>query len=188
MESAEHLARAFALKKHGIQVLLWENKTDLIRALLVLKAALADFPDSPVLLPIEQTDLQRFSIDLYEQAEQCSNASRRFLLIPQASTEPVGAWLNGWRRRLADPPGTVIVIRRSDYVALCRRAPDLMSFAQADVHESTGLLPLIDRATLERWPSQLPDAWYERLNFLPGEMPAKGESADWRKQLEPRAS
>jgi hypothetical protein len=45
MESAEHLARVLSLQTRGIQVLLWEHKTDLIRALAVLQAALPDFPD-----------------------------------------------------------------------------------------------------------------------------------------------
>ena len=184
MESAERLARAFALKQHGLQVLLWENKTDLVRALLVLKAALPDFPDSPILLPSDQVDLQRLGIDLYEQAEDTEPRVRRFILIPQASTESVGAWLNGWRQRLSEPPGTVLVIRRADYAGLCRRAPDLTSFAHSDVHEATGLLPLIDRDTSERLPIQLPHPWHEPLRFLPGEMPVQSDIDVWTKQLQ----
>lgn len=188
MESAEHLAQAFGVKNHGILVLLWESKTDLVRALLVLKAAIPGFPDAPILLPSQRSELERFSIDLYEQVEPDATATRRFLLIPQASTESIGAWLNGWRQRLSDSPGTVVVIRRADFSALCRRAPDLVSFAHSDVHDATGLLPLLDRDTFGRLPTQLPGAWYERLNVLPGEMPMQLDVADWIGQLERNTS
>ena len=175
------------MRQHGIQVLLWENKTDLIRALLVLRAVLSDFPDAPVLLPSDPAGLQRFSIHLYEDVNQASPA-RRFLLIPQASTESLGSWLNGWRQRLSDSPGTIIVIRRADYAALCRKAPDLMSFAHSDVHEATGLLPLIARDTFTTEVSKkLPDKWYEQLDTLPGEMPDHEEIANWTMKLESQA-
>ncbi|HVA49461.1 MAG TPA: hypothetical protein VNH11_24050 [Pirellulales bacterium] len=187
MESAEHLLRVLNLKNRGIQVLLWESKTDLVRALLVLKAALDGFPDVPVLLPSNQVALQRFSIELYENVDQSAPIPRRFLLVPQASAESVGAWLNGWRQRLAASPGTVVVIRRADYAALCRRAPDLMSFAHSDVHDATGLLPLLDCNAVGRLPDRLPSAWNEELHALPGEIPAPEDIADWNEQLKRHA-
>ena len=181
MESAEHLALALALCRQGVQVLLWENKTDLIRALLVLRATLTDFPNVPVLMPNEQVVLQEFSIKLFEGP--AGTTTRRFLLIPQASTETIGKWLNGWRQRLSDPPGTMLIIRRSDYAALCRRAPDLMSFAQSDVHETTGLLPLIEQSLLRDLSPNLPSGWYDCLNNLPGELPTEEELSQWTQQL-----
>jgi hypothetical protein len=184
MESAEHLVRVLSIQTRGIHVLLWEHKTDLIRALVVLKAALSNFPDTPILLPTEQIELQRFSIGLFERPEEHTPGSRRILLIPQASTQAIGAWLNGWRRQLADPPGTLLVIRRVDFVALYRRAPDLMSFAQSETHEVTGLLPLLDQATIDRTSERLPDAWYEPLNALPGALPSNDEIAGWIQRLQ----
>lgn len=182
MESAERLA-LLGIQTRGIQVLLWEHKTDLIRALLVLQAALPDFPDAPILLPTAHYALQRFSIRLFERPEEPPSAQRRILLIPQASTEAAGAWLNGWRRRLADPPGTLFIVRRVDFTALCRRAPDLMSFAKSEIHEATGLLPLISPETLDRVSERLPDAWYAPLESLPGVMPAAGEVTAWIQRL-----
>jgi hypothetical protein len=160
MASAEHLAYALSMQTRGIQVLLWEHKVDLIRALLVVRAAMPDFPDAPVVIPTEQSDLQRFSIDLFEESDQPRTGSRRILLIPQGSTGVIGTWLNGWRRRLADPPGTLLVVRRAEFVALYQRAPDLMSFAQSEVHAATGLLPLVEPGTLARISGRLPDGWY----------------------------
>lgn len=184
METAERLVRVLRVQTRGIQVLLWEHKTDLLRALLVLKTALPDFPDVPILLPTDQTDLQRFSILLFEGSEGPPPTSRRILLIPQASTESVGEWLNGWRRQLAQAPGSLLVIRRVDFAALCRRAPDLMSFAQSDIHEATGLLPLLDKTTLGSISERLPNSWYEPLSALPGAMPSTDEIADWIGRLE----
>src|SRR5262249_34658314 len=106
----------------------------------------------------------------------------------QASTNAVGAWLNGWRRRLADPPGTLLVIRRVDFVALYRRAPDLMSFAQSETHEVTGLLPILGQATIGRISERVPDAWYSPLDSLPGALPSDDEIADWIQRLRSNAA
>ena len=70
MESAEHLAQELRIQTRGIQVLLWEHKTDLLRALAVLQAALPNFPDVPILLPTAPADLQKFSIGLFERREE----------------------------------------------------------------------------------------------------------------------
>jgi hypothetical protein len=180
MESAEHLIQSILLRNHGIQVLLWEYKTELVRALLLLKSVLTDFPDSPIYLPSEQAQLQQLSIHLYEDP---ALKTRRFLLIPQASTDTVGTWLNGWRRRLSEAPGTVMVIRRADYGPLCRRAPDLMSFVNSEVHEAGGLLPLTNLKTLNMLTNRLPEAWYPSLQLLPGEMPEQNEITEWAKEL-----
>jgi hypothetical protein len=183
MESAEHLAQTIGLRNRGIQVLLWENKTDLVRALLVLKAALPDFPDEPTMLPTSLSALQMFSVGLSEAHESGSPDKRRILLVPQASIEAVGAWLNGWRHQLAMPPGCILAIRRADFVTLCRRAPDLMSFAQSDIHEATGLLPVIDEPTLNRMSDRLPDGWYKPLDRLPGNMPLPIDGEEWISRL-----
>ena len=183
MASAEHLAFLLSMQTRGVQVLLWEHKVDLIRALLVLQAAMPDFPDAPVVVPTGQSDLQRFSIDLFEESDRQPRVSRRILLIPQGSAGTIGTWLNGWRRRLAEPPGTLLVARRAEFAALCRRAPDLLSFAQSDVHEATGLLPLVEPGTLAKISQRLPDSWYGPLDALPGAMPTRDAIGDWVQQL-----
>ncbi|TVS16891.1 MAG: hypothetical protein EA424_13505 [Planctomycetaceae bacterium] len=66
MESAEHLARVLSLQSRGVHVLLWEDKSDLVRALLVLRASFSSFPESLILLPTADADLQKFSIQLFE--------------------------------------------------------------------------------------------------------------------------
>jgi hypothetical protein len=183
MASAEHLAYVLSMQTRGVQVLLWEHKADLIRALLVLRAATRDFPDEPVVMPTEQPDLQRFSIRLFEESEQSPIGPRRILLIPQGSTGTIGTWLNGWRRRLADPPGTILVVRRAEFVALYQRAPDLMSFAQSEVHDATGLLPLVEPGTLARISGRLPDGWYGPLDALPGGTPSSDAIGGWVQRL-----
>ena len=187
MESAEHLVRVLSLQARGVQVLIWEQKIDLMRAIVLLKAALPGFPDSPVLLPTEAAALLEFSIRLFEQAENATPVERRVILIPQGNTTVAGEWLNGWRRQLAQSPGTLIVIRRIDFNTLCRAAPDLMSFAQSDVHEVTELLPLVEKATLDHLTFRLSDLWYEALEALPGAMPSDEEIADWLSQLQSSA-
>jgi hypothetical protein len=183
MESAEHLALTLGVQTRGIQILLWEHKTELVRALIVLKAGLQDFPEAPILLPTEQKDLLRFSIGLFENSEEPPLRERRIILVPQASTGTVGSWLNGWRRQLANPPGTLFVIRRADFLALYRRAPDLMSFAQSEIHETTDMMPLIDQDILIRISGKLPDAWNEPLNALPGVMPSEQAILNWVEHL-----
>ena len=183
MASAEHLACVLGMQTRGIQVLLWEHKVDLIRALLVLRATMPDFPDAPVVIPTEQSDLQRFSIHLFEESERRPTGPRRILLVPQGSTGAIGSWLNGWRRRLAAPPGVLLVVRHAEFVALYQRAPDLMSFAQSEVHEATGLLPLVEPATSAKISERLPDAWYEPLDALPGRMPSNDAIGGWIQRL-----
>lgn len=179
MTSAEHLARDFSLQTRGIHVLAWDNKVELVRALLILQAAVPAFPASPILVPTAQRDLQRLGLLLFEASDAATNVSLRVFLIPQASTEAVGAWLNGWRRRLVDTPGTLIVVRSSDLMAFYRRAPDLMSFAQAEIYEAAGLLPLVTKGTLDNVRENLPNGWEEPLKALPGPMPSDTEIRDW---------
>jgi hypothetical protein len=179
MESAGHLAQSLRFQPRGIHVLLWEDKADLVRALIIVKAVLPEVKTPIVLSPVS-INLQKFSIRLFEsEQESILLDAPRIIIIPQASTEVVGAWLNGWRRRLAEAPGTLIVIRRADFTSLCLRAPDLMSFAQSDVHEATGLLPLIESEILENIPNQIPDDWKTALNALPGEIPSDDDIVRW---------
>jgi hypothetical protein len=183
MSSAEYLAQDLRMQSRGIHVICWDDKADLVHALLVLQSAFTRFPETPTLLPTQQSDLQRFGLGLFENADKPTDSSMRILLIPQASTEATGAWLNGWRRRLSDPPGTLIVIRHTDLMALYRRAPDLMSFAQSEIHEASSLLPLVTRETLDRMREVFPDGWNEPLNSLPGSMPPKADILKWMKTL-----
>jgi hypothetical protein len=180
MTSAEHLARELGIQSRGIHVLTWDNKADLVNALLIVKSAMSGFPHSPTLVPINQEQLQRFGLHLFEGQQP---TTMRVFLIPQAATESIGTWLNGWRRKLADPPGTLIVVRHSDLMGLYRRAPDLMSFAQSEVYEATGLLPLVSNHTLEHLGDSLPDGWREPLTSLPGRMPSKTELSKWVTKL-----
>jgi hypothetical protein len=183
MTSAEHLARDLSMQSRGIHVLSWDNKADLVRALLIIRAAPESSLDSPTVVPTVQTDLQLLGLRLFEEPDDLASSSMRVFIIPQASTEAIGTWLNGWRRRLADPPGTLIVIRQSDLMALYRRAPDLMSFAQSEIHESAGLLPLVTRETFDRVCNSLPAGWQEALNSLPGSTPSVAELSDWLSTL-----
>jgi hypothetical protein len=183
MTSAEHLAHDFGLQSRGIHVLSWDDKTDLVRALSILRAALPTFSDSLTVMPTAQAELQQFGLCLFEGPFPSPDGAMRLLLVPQASVEVIGAWLNGWRRRLADPPGTLIVIRHSDLMPLYRRAPDLMSFAQSEVYEATGLLPLVTRQLCDRVRAQVPEGWKQPLDSLPGAMPSETELSNWLETL-----
>jgi hypothetical protein len=187
MPSAEHFARVLSLQSRGIHVLSWNHKLDLVRALLLLQATLPTFPDAPTLIPTDQVELQRFSLRLFEATEAPLGDKLRIFFIPQASTQAVGGWLNGWRQRLAEPPGTLLVIRHSDLVEFHRRAPDLMSFAESEIDDATILLPLVAQDTLEQMRDSLPDSWRGPLETLPGSMPSDDEIAAWITQLRANA-
>ncbi len=184
MATAEQFAKALCLQQRGVHVLVWDHKPDLVKALLILKSCLANFPNAPVVVPTTAAELQRFSLALFEEVQNAPNATLRVYLIPQASTEAVGGWVNSWRQPLATTPGTLLVVRRADLMELTRRAPDLMSFAQSDVYESTGLLPLVTRDTLEHISINLSEEWTVALRELPGSLPSAKELGLWRESLE----
>lgn len=183
MESAESLALDLQLRNSGIQVLQWENKSDLVQALVILQAALQDFSQEPILLPTDKNGLQQMSLALSESSTGERPTRRRFFLIPQGSSEIIGSWMNGWRSQLAEPPGTVLIIRHADFVSLLRRSPDLMSFAQSETHDATNLLPLVSAAILEKITLRLSSKWVECLGTLPGVMPSEKELTIWLQQL-----
>src|SRR5262249_32591060 len=139
--------------------------------------------------PTDRNSLMNFSIKLFDISEdsngptQSETRSRRVILVPQASTNAVSSWMNGWRRQLAVPPGTLIVIRRADYHLLFRRAPDLMSFAQSEVHEATELMPMLQNDVVSRVSANLTSAWIKALGELPGEMPKSGAIEAWIEKL-----
>ena len=99
-------------------------------------------------LPTKEADLQKFSISLFEGSEQTMLGPRRDFSGPISSTQVVGTWLNGWRAQLAAPPGMILVIRCAEFVALCQRSPDLMSFA----YPTSTMLPIYCRSSNRlRW-------------------------------------
>jgi hypothetical protein len=179
VESAEHLAAVFASQQSGIQLLLWEEKLDLVRSLLVLQSTMTDLPESPTLLPTKQSEIQLLSILLCETPESETRDRRRVLILPQASTESIGPWLNGWRGQLAQPPGTILVVRSGDFHSLTLRAPDLMSFALSGIHDTTGLLPLAGHGLTEHFVTCLPRHWQDAVDQLPGSRPTDEEIDDW---------
>lgn len=183
MANMEQLAFAMRLRPRGVRVLAWEHKPELVRALLLLQAGLDDFPKSPVVVPTEPLELQKFSLGLFETTSESQPPAVNVLIIPHAAIESLGGWLNGWRHRLSEPPGTLLVIRRADMTQLFRRAPDLMSFVQSDIFEATGMLPLISRPLMDGLRDKLPVEWQQPLVDLPGGMPTPAETSQWIKLL-----
>lgn len=188
MATALEFAMGLATRGRGISLLLWEDKDDLIRALLVLQAALTPPGLEPKVCRTEtettQALFQLFERQRVEPGEALHDTapsahSIPILFVAFASGMIVGPVLNGWRRQLADPPGSIIVLRCAESRGFARCAPDLASFVQTK-GKAEEFLPI--------WPRELHDAIRPRLNegmmeaicSLPGEAPSESELAHWK--------
>ena len=139
MSTAEKLAFSIYTERRGIHVLLWDDQNDLVRALLALFAGLDDLQTHALLVSDDASDLRalREMVETHmpisneetepERDPHARQSQFRLLFIQQASSNAVGPWLNGWRRPLSDPPGSMLVIRHADFVAFQRDAPDIGS-------------------------------------------------------------
>lgn len=179
MASAEQLATMIHLQSRGVHVLAWDNKRDLTRALLILRASLPEFPDSPVVLPTSLSALQSLGLNLFANGLGKAPQALRMLVIPQASPPSIASWLNGWRSVLAAPPGTLLIVRCADFIELHRRAPDLMSFVESEVYDATDMLPLVTPETLRSLDAHLPTCWNDALAALPGEALSDNQTRAW---------
>src|SRR5260221_8707415 len=110
MATAEQMAESICIEKQGVFALLWDAKEDLVRALLILNAALSEVPKKALLLaPGSQSVVALRTLietrviisDICEETNAKATpipASELWLLfLQQASYEAVGPLLNGWR-------------------------------------------------------------------------------------------
>jgi hypothetical protein len=187
------MADSIRIEGHGIFVLLWDAKEDLLRALLVLNATLHDVPKRSLLLTpgngtvhalrelIETRVIIRAqSTGDDDQSEQYPTASDLWLLyLQQASSATVGPWLNGWRGPLRQSPGAILVIRHADFEPFQRSAPDLASFVGPRIYNASTMLSVVSKPTFDRLDPSLPKADLDILSKLPGTAPEANELRRW---------
>jgi hypothetical protein len=189
MATAESLAFSIREEMRGVHALLWDDAHDLVRALLVLRAALREIPVYAILMSGEQCfgELQKYinaRCPIEETIEgsaigDVSASSLAFIFIPQASSRQTGSWLNGWRSPLSEPLGAVLFVRHADFDAFQRAAPDLSSFVGPRIHDASTMLSIISDETAANMSTTLPDEWSRILAELPGTAPTDVEIQRW---------
>lgn len=194
MNTAEQLAESIALDHKGVHVLLWDDQEDLVHALVILLAVLDGMPKQFRLLSPSEDSVQQlrstFERTSVDESIHASDAGplrpdRDFLLVlflQQATSTFWGPWLNGWRSALADTPGTLLVIRNADFLGFQRHAPDLASFFESKVYDSSSMLSIWSHETETRISTRLPGELRGILNELPGPTPEKRELERWLKE------
>jgi hypothetical protein len=195
MSTAENLAFSIVEEGHGIHCLLWNDKEDLYRTLLILRACIDPVLLDPIYFSSEEADLitfraivsSRTSIDDGEEtppAIQNTIANALWLIcIQQASSSHVGPWLNGWRRPLSDRPGSIVVVRNPDFDAFQRNAPDLASFIGPRVFDCSTMLSTVSKDVRSKLVTRLPEKIITVLQKLPGNLPDSNEISRWIKSL-----
>ena len=190
MATAERMAESIRIEGQGVFALLWDAKEDLVRALLLLDAALHDVPKRSLLLTpgggavdalrrLIETRVVIRAGDADGEQRQATAHELWYLYLQQALSELVGPWLNGWRSPLRQRPGAILVIRHADFEPFQRSAPDLASFVGPRIHNASTMLSTASAATLGRLGARLagPDA--DILRELPGNMPHENELRQW---------
>lgn len=173
----------------GIHAILWDDKTELVRALLVLRAVMQAVEFEFLAVSGGQNDLDQLIgiIDarrpnpVQSDADNLAVRENTFviLLLQQASSQTVGPWLNGWRTPLSEPPGSILVIRAADFGQFQRNAPDLSSFIGPKVLDSSSMISHFSTKVVSSLSATLPPAAIDALARLPGEMPTRNQLNDW---------
>jgi hypothetical protein len=194
MALVENLAFSLREQGRGVHALLWDDLGDLIRVLLVTHAALGDIPLEPLLVSGETTRVAELrdliQTRLADQIQQERLEDRAddpdplphplwILFVNQAASKPAGPQLNGWRRPLSEPTGTLLIVRNADFRDFQRYAPDLASFIGPRIYDTSRLMMVCSRDTLVRLKKDLPRPFESILRQLPGTLPTAEELADW---------
>ncbi len=191
MSTAEQLAFSIHTERRGIHVLLWDQQDDLVRALLGFLAALDDMAVHPVLVSGDPKDrgvlaklvATRLPSAAEEDAPRDDSGPVEeqlwTLFLQQASTQTVGPWLNGWRRPISSPPGSLLVIRHADFKPFQQHAPDIASFIGPRIFDASTMLSMFSRSTHERLQRRLPVAVQCLLARLPGTPPSEQDIQNW---------
>ncbi len=191
MSIAEQLAFSIGAERRGIHVLLWDQQDDLVRALLGFLAALDDMAVYPVLVsdaPEDRAVLAKLVAtrlpSVTEEDTPCDDSGPVeeqlwMLLLQQASTQTVGPCLNGWRRPISAPPGSLLVIRHADFKPFQQHAPDIASFIGPRIFDASTMLSMFSKTTYERLHRHLPVAVQGILSRLPGTPPSEQDIQNW---------
>jgi hypothetical protein len=194
MALVEQLAFSLREQGRGVHALLWDDMGDLIRVLLVTRAALGDIPIQPRLVSGETTRLAelrgliqaRVDDQILKEAEEGGADIADsipyplwILFLQQAASGRVGPQLNGWRRLLSEPLGTLLVIRNADFRDFQRSSADLASFIGPRIYDASRMMMVCSRDTLGRLEKLLTEPFESILRQLPGRLPTADELADW---------
>lgn len=191
MSTAQQLAFSIRIERRGIHVLLWDDQDDLVRALLALFAGLPDPAVHALLVSDDGDDLRalaqlvetrvRITGEESDSTPDSASWENRFwiLFLQQASTSRVGPWLNGWRRPISDPPGSMLVIRHTDFDPFQRSAPDIASFVGPRIYDASTMLSVFSNEIYERLQDRLPNEIEFILRRLPGTAPSRQDAANW---------
>jgi hypothetical protein len=197
MSTAEQLAFSISIERRAIHVLLWDDKDDLVRSLLGFLAGLSGLKVQALLVSDDDQDLVALRTMIesrtpiggreFEVDQESLSAADQFwiLFLQQASANSAGPWLNGWRRPISEPPGSMLVIRHADFDSFQRSAPDIASFIGARVYDASTMLSVFSKPTYDGLKDHLPGEIEVILNRLPGAAPSKRDLAEWIKANAP---
>ncbi len=194
MALVEQLAFSLHEEGHGVHALLWDDMDDLYRVLLITIAALGEMPTQPLLISNEVTRIKelndmiqgrlRVQVEQEGMPDQIDDSPPPphplwILFLQQAVSIQVGPRLNGWRRPLSEPRGTLMVVRNADFMDFRRNAPDLASFIGPRISDASRMMMVCSRETFEKLQKALPEPFESILRQLPGRAPTAEELADW---------
>jgi hypothetical protein len=194
MALVEQLAFSLREEGRGVHVLLWDDLGDLCRVLLVTHAALGDLPIEPLIISGETIRLEelwkliqmRIADQILHEAPgdkaddpDVSPHPLWVLFLQQAASRQAGPRLNGWRRPISDPLGTLLVVRNADFRDFQRAAPDLASFIGPRIYDASRMMMVCSRETLSKLKKVLPEPFESIIHQLPGRVPTAVELADW---------
>lgn len=198
MATAEQLGLSIRTEGRGVHVLVWDDQEDLIHALLVLEAVLDDLARRAFFVSANEEELaglrklmetRRTSDDSDAEGAPCKDELDRslwILFIQQAASKQVAPSLNGARRPMADPPGTLLVVRNADFEVLQRHAPDLASFVGPRIYDASTSLSIWSAKTHKRLRSTLSPEIAAIIQNLPGTAPSKQSLAVWKASNAPQ--
>lgn len=197
MTTAEYFSKSILIEGKGVHLIVWQEKVDLIHALIVFCALYSDTSVYPLLLTsVDDADQELRSLferrPLSPDIEPAINDDEKpprnsllLLFIDQAVSTSIGPLLNGWRSALSEAPGTLLVIRSADFTKFQRNAPDLASSIGPKVLDTSIMLSVWNSKTSEKMKTRIPDAIERVLRKLPGDDPSEQEIIEWIKAHPP---
>lgn len=186
MSSAEALARSLTADGSGVYLLTWIEKAELDRTIRLFLAAIGARAWREFLVPAERR-LPSGLESLLEtrQSDDSGQAADALLLLFLAQTagRVVGPEMNGWRKALTRPPGSLIIVSDGESREFCRSAPDLCSYMTTHRACADSLLASWTEETETRlrsaWIDGAPPLLPKSLDALPGESLDEIEFRDW---------
>ena len=178
-----------------IHALLWDDQDDLVRAIVVLSAALEDRGTEPLIVSaaVEELENLRALVSTRPAADavvqdfrDTLERSRLWLVfLRHGAAEAASPWLNGYRRPLAQDGGSLLIIRISDFGTLQRCAPDLTSFVGPRIYNASSMLFEVSREVYAKLTLKMSSKLSSILKELPGEMPSEQSLQDWMRAMAP---